>query len=93
MKKPLAVIVDLDETLCTQFDVPVETGIGVLRRMDERRVQVHYVTARTSVCREATERFLAAHGLPGSQNIHLCPDHLDSFEHKRMWQESLNPRN
>lgn len=88
-KKPLAIIVDLDETLCTQFDVPVEAGVGVLRRIDERKIQVHYVTARTAVCRDATERFVGVHRLPGSRNVHYCPMAIGSLDHKRRQHESL----
>jgi len=75
----LAIIVDLDETLCTQFDVPVENGVGVLRRVDQLKLQVHYVTARTPVCRDATARFIAEHRLPGSQNVHYCPGSISSL--------------
>src|ERR1017187_9867315 len=56
LEKQLAIIVDLDETLCAQFDVPVQAGVGVLRRVDQIKLQVHYVTARTTACREAVAR-------------------------------------
>ena len=82
-QKRLGLIVDLDETVCTELDVPVETAVAVLRRVDEQTVDVHYVTARTGVFREETERFLEAHRLPGRTNVHYCPDSLDSWEHKR----------
>ena len=90
--KHLALIVDLDETLCAQIDVPVEAGVGVLRRIDELKLEVHYVTARTNICREATERFLREHRLPGSHNVHYCPDRITSLEHKQKQHESLSRR-
>ena len=88
-KMPFAIIVDIDETLCTQFDVPVESAISVLRRIDELKLEVHYVTARTSVCRVATEKFIRAYRLPGVQNVHYCPAGISSLEHKRMQHQSL----
>jgi hypothetical protein len=90
LEKQLAIIVDLDETLCAQFDVPVQAGVGVLRRVDRIKLQVHYVTARTTACREATERFIAAHRLPGGQNVHFCPTWISSLEHKRRQHELLS---
>jgi predicted secreted acid phosphatase len=89
-EKPLAIIVDLDETLCTQFDVPVDTGVELLRRVDQHTLQVHNVTARTEVCREATERFIGEHRLPGSRNVHYCPIDVRSLEHKRERHELLS---
>jgi len=89
-EKQPAIIVDLDETLCTQFDVPVESGVAVLRRIDQIKLQVHYVTARTAICREGTERFVRAHRLPGIQNVHYCPESIDSREHKRRLHEALS---
>lgn len=86
----LAIIVDLDETLCTQFDVPVQAGVEVLQRADQLGIQVRYVTARTTICREATERFLAVNRLPGVQNVHFCPDSVTSAEHKRKQHELLS---
>jgi hypothetical protein len=88
--KKLAIIVDLDETLCTQFDVPVEAGIGVLQRIDPFKLQVHYVTVRTAICRDATETFLRAHRLPGCDNVHYCPIPVSSLEHKRSQHELLS---
>jgi hypothetical protein len=60
-ERRLAVIVDLDETLCCQLDVPVEPGVAVLHRINEARLQVHYVTSRTIVSRNVTEKFLRRH--------------------------------
>jgi hypothetical protein len=48
------------------------------------------VTARTTVCQDATERFMAAQGLLGGQNVHYCPDLVTSLEHKRRLHELLN---
>lgn len=90
LEKQPAIIVDLDETLCTQFDVPVQSGVEVLRRIDQFKLHVHYVTARTAICREATERFVRAHHLPGIQNVHYCPESIDSLKHKRRLHESLS---
>jgi hypothetical protein len=63
-EKPLAIIVDLGETLCTQFDVPVAAGLAVLRRIDQHKIRVHYVTARTEQCRPATEVFIDVKACP-----------------------------
>ncbi len=89
-QKQLAIIVDLDETLCTQFDVPVESGVAVLRRIDQSKLHVHYVTARTAICRAGTERFVRAYHLPGIQNVHYCPESIKSLEHKRRLHEALS---
>ena len=88
--KPLAIIVDLDETLCTQFDVPVAAGLAVLRRIDQHKIRVHYVTARTEQCRPATDVFVDVNGLPGRHNIHYCPISLTSLEHKRSQHQWLS---
>ncbi len=89
-EKQRAIIVDLDETLCTQFDVPIDAGVKVLQRIDESKLHVHYVTARTIVCREGTEKFIRVNRLPGARNVHYGPDSLSSFEHKRRLHESLS---
>jgi phosphoglycolate phosphatase-like HAD superfamily hydrolase len=89
MEKQLALIVDLDGTLCTDFDIPVAMGVEVLKQIDERKTKVHYVTARTGVCRDDTEVFLKEQGLPGAQNVHYCPDGVDGYEHKRVCHHSL----
>lgn len=81
--KQLAVVVDLDETLCTAFDCPVPAGVDLLARVDRARLAVHYVTARTAVSREGTEKFIADHRLPGWRNVHYCPTWQGSREHKR----------
>jgi hypothetical protein len=89
--KRLAIIVDLDETLCC-LDVPVEAGVAVLLRIDRTRLEVHYVTSRTVISRDITERFLRTHQLPGTQNVHYCPSEITSLEHKRAQHESLSLR-
>ena len=90
MDRQFASIVDLDETVCTCFDVPVVAGVGVLTRIDEDMLQVHYVTARTPVCRLVTERFMEEHRLPGANNIHYCPTETSSYEHNRVSHQSLS---
>ena len=85
----LAIIVDLDETLCTCFDVPVMAGVRVLRQIDEGKLQVHYVTARTTVCRLATEKFMEENRLPGAHNVHYCPAKTRSCDHKHNLHRSL----
>lgn len=81
--KRLAVIVDLDETLCTGFDCPVRAGVELLARVDRARLTVHYVTARTAVSRDGTEKFIEDHRLPGWRNVHYCPNWQGSPEHKK----------
>jgi ribonucleotide monophosphatase NagD (HAD superfamily) len=54
MSRPFAIIVDIDATICTQFDVPIKAALEVLQRIDERKLPVHYVTARPEVCGTAT---------------------------------------
>jgi hypothetical protein len=76
-----AVICDIDETLCVQFDQPIATACRQLAQLD-RTIEVHYVTARTEVSRRGTEEFLARHRLPGWRNLHLCPDWQSSRQHK-----------
>lgn len=80
--KRFAVIVDLDETLCEQFDVPIRAGVELLRRLDRARVEVHYVTARTDASRRGTERFFAEHRLPFDRNVHYSPSVIRSLDHK-----------
>jgi phosphoglycolate phosphatase-like HAD superfamily hydrolase len=80
--KPLGLIVDLDETVCTAFDVPIPAAIGVLTRLDRQKVHVHYVTARTNVSREGTDRFIMDHKLPGWRNLHYCPNWQGPRRHK-----------
>jgi predicted secreted acid phosphatase len=79
--KPRAVICDIDDTLCTQFDCPIETACALLRRLD-RAFAGHYVTARPEASRAGTEKFLLDHRLPGWRNLHFCPSYLSSRRHK-----------
>jgi ribonucleotide monophosphatase NagD (HAD superfamily) len=80
--KSLALIVDLDDTLCTGFDLPIRAAVEVLARIDRQKVAVHYVTARIEQSRKATERFLEEHRLPGWRNLHLCPHYFGTRKHK-----------
>ncbi len=79
--KPFALICDIDDTLCTEFDKPVLVACRYLAGLD-RLVTVHYVTARPEAARDGTERFLAEHRLPGWRNLHFCPNHLSTRQHK-----------
>jgi hypothetical protein len=80
--KPLGLIVDLDETICTSLAIPIRQAIDVLLRLDRRKVEVHYVTARTEVSRPVTQRFMDEHRLPGWKNLHFCPNWQSSKRHK-----------
>lgn len=80
--KRLALVVDLDDTICSGFDCPIRAAVDVLRRLDRQKVEVHYVTARIEVSRKGTERFLEEHRLPGWRNLHLCPGYYGSRRHK-----------
>jgi phosphoglycolate phosphatase-like HAD superfamily hydrolase len=80
--KTLGLIVDLDETICTDFSVPILSAIDVLCRIDRQRVTVHYVTARTETSRAGTDRFIMDHKLPGWRNLHFCPSWQGSRRHK-----------
>jgi phosphoglycolate phosphatase-like HAD superfamily hydrolase len=79
---PLAVIVDLDETLCVTFHHPVVKGVEVLRRIDPSRVYVFYVTARTPASKRGTDVFLLLHDLPHPANVLYTPFHTGTREHK-----------
>jgi predicted secreted acid phosphatase len=87
-KRP-AIIVDLDETLCLHFDVPVRAGVELLQQVDREKLTVVYVTARTEVSRRGTERFLEEHRLPGWRNLLLSPSVMGSTEHKRRTHEQF----
>lgn len=80
--KRLAVIVDLDETLCTLFACPVAAGVAVLQRIDLQKINVHYVTSRAEASRNGTAQFLEHHRLPGRENVHYIPVYSGSREHK-----------
>jgi hypothetical protein len=76
-----AVICDIDDTLCTEFDCPILIACQMLVRID-RTIAVHYVTARPEEARPGTERFLETHRLPGWRNLHFCPRWQASRTHK-----------
>ena len=78
----LALIVDLDETLCVTFHHPVAKGVEVLRRIDPARVHVFYVTARTPKSQQGTERFMQQHDLPHPANVLYSPLITSSRDHK-----------
>jgi hypothetical protein len=80
--KGLALIVDLDDTLCTNFECPIRSAVEVLVRVDRQKLTVHYVTARTEVSREGTDRFIQEHRLPGWRNVHYCPKWQGTKRHK-----------
>jgi predicted secreted acid phosphatase len=80
--KRLALIVDLDDTVCTGFDCPLRAALDVLLCVHRQRVEVHYVTARTEVSREGTDAFIAEYKLPGYRNVHYCPKWQGTKRHK-----------
>lgn len=80
--KRLALIVDLDDTVCTGFACPLRVALDVLSRVHRQRVEVHYVTARTELSREGTDAFIAEHRLPGYRNVHYCPKWQGTKRHK-----------
>jgi hypothetical protein len=80
--KRLALIVDLDDTVCTAFDCPLRPALEVLVRVHRQTVEVHYVTARTEVSRAGTDAFIAEHKLPGYRNVHYCPKWQGTRRHK-----------
>jgi hypothetical protein len=80
--KRLALIVDLDDTVCTGFDYPLRAALDVLTRIHRQKVEVHYVTARTDVSREGTDTFIAEYKLPGYRNVHYCPKWQTTRRHK-----------
>jgi hypothetical protein len=81
MSKPLAIICDIDETLCTEFDRPIVAACQVMVRL-HRAIEVHYVTARPDGARKGTEEFLCDHRLSGWRNLHFCPNWQSTREHK-----------
>jgi hypothetical protein len=76
-----AIICDIDDTLCTQFDQPILTACKLLTQLD-RSIEVHYVTARPEASRQGTEQFLADQRLPGWRNLWFCPSWQSSRTHK-----------
>lgn len=83
-----AVICDIDDTLCTEFDCPILIACELIARL-EASVAVHYVTARPDAARDGTERFLADRRLPGWRNLHFCPSWQSSREHKTQVMQRL----
>jgi predicted secreted acid phosphatase len=81
MSKPLAIICDIDETLCTEFDRPILAACRMMAGL-HRAIEVHYVTARPEGSRKGTEEFLCDQRLPGWRNLHFCPDWQSTREHK-----------
>src|SRR5262245_56270218 len=81
LRRRPAIICDIDDTICTGFDLPILVACDVLRAL-HHSVEVHYVTARPEECRAGTERFLQEQRLPGWRNLHLCPFWRSSREHK-----------
>jgi phosphoglycolate phosphatase-like HAD superfamily hydrolase len=79
--KPLALICDVDDTICIGFDCPLADAVAALAGLGGG-VEVHYVTARPEASRAGTERFLADHRLPGWRNLHFCPSWRSSRQHK-----------
>jgi hypothetical protein len=53
-----AIICDIDDTICVQFDQPIVAAIQFLAALD-RTIEVHYVTARPEASRKGTEEFLS----------------------------------
>jgi hypothetical protein len=79
--KARAIICDIDDTICTQFDRPIPAAIRFLLALD-RSIEVHYVTARPEASRAGTERFLSDHRLPGWRKVYYCPNWQSSSRHK-----------
>jgi phosphoglycolate phosphatase-like HAD superfamily hydrolase len=79
--KARAIICDIDDTLCVQFDQPLMAAMRCLAALD-RSIEVHYVTARPEASRDGTEKFLVDHRLPGWRNMHFCPHWQSSSRHK-----------
>ena len=79
--KSKAIICDIDDTICVQFDQPIAVACRILAALD-RAIHVHYVTARPEQSRPGTESFLAEHRLPGWRNLHFCPTWKSTRVHK-----------
>ena len=76
-----AIICDIDDTICSAFDVPFGIAVQTLGSID-RSIEVHYVTARPESARAGTERFLQEHRLPSWRSLHFCPSWQSSRLHK-----------
>ena len=80
--RPLALIVDLDGTVCTGFECPIRSAVEVLARVNRQKVAVHYVPARTEVSRAGTDRFIVERRLPGWRHVHYRPKWQGTRSHK-----------
>jgi len=76
-----AIVCDIDDTICTEFDRPITIACEVLRRISHT-IQVHYVTSRPEESRAGTESFIDEYRLPGSRNVYFTPDYKSSLQHK-----------
>lgn len=86
--RPRAIICDIDETICTDFDCPIAEAVDCLTKISTD-IEVHYVTARPESTREATENFLLEHRLPGWKNVHYCPHWKTTLQHKTEVMQQL----
>jgi len=80
-ERPQALILDIDETICTHFDQPISLACKILKALTHT-VKIYYVTARPETCKKATEHFLALHQLPGQGKVYYCPKWKSSTQHK-----------
>lgn len=80
-KKPLAIVCDIDDTICRAFDQAIESACNVLCKLDSD-IEVFYVTSRPDEARSFTEEFLEKHHLPGLKNLRFCPQWKSSRIHK-----------
>jgi hypothetical protein len=83
-----ALICDIDDTICVQFDQPIVEAVAFLAALD-RSIEVHYVTARPEASRPGTETFLSDARLPGWRNLYFCPSWQATREHKTMVMTKL----
>lgn len=83
MPATLAIICDIDDTICIEFNQPVAAACALLRELPRYSIEVHYVTARSEESKEITESFLVEQRLPTPKNLHLCPRWKGTLRHKR----------
>ncbi|HAA54030.1 MAG TPA: hypothetical protein DCE42_04710 [Myxococcales bacterium] len=79
-KQP-AIVCDIDETLCTQFDHPIVPAIRLLRQLAPPIILL-YLTARPEGTKDATVSFLEAQHMPFVQHLYLCPHWQSTTQHK-----------
>jgi predicted secreted acid phosphatase len=85
--KPKTLICDIDETLCTQFDQPIEEALTTIEQLP-KGFPIHYVTARPESAKEPTIEFLERCGLPTPERLYLCPNWSSTLRHKcRVFQD------